>query len=209
MAKSESREDRNRLPPAYAKLQMRTAAEVCALIRPSQAAAELLTPDLTPAAYLNLLIARLLHSDTIRFLGAGLPKREAVWWACTCARMVLAPNAPSAAVAALTAAEAWVRQPTEENRRAAHALAEAAKLNSPASWAAEAVFWSGGSISAPGTPAIAAADTMLPAAVAGAILLAAVQNEPHRAEERYRAFIAAGLDIANGGGGRGGAKGPE
>jgi hypothetical protein len=32
-------------------------------------------------------------------------------------------------------------------------------------------------------------------------LLAAVQHEPERSDDKFRAFIAAGIDIANGGNG--------
>jgi hypothetical protein len=45
-------------------------------------------------------------------------------------------------------------------------------------------------------------ETLTAAAVAGAVCLAAVQQEPERAPEKYRVFIAQGLDIAAGGTGR-------
>ena len=65
-----------------------------------------------------------------------------------------------------------------------------------------AAFWSGGSITAAGAPAVEPSPRLLPAAVSGAVILAAVQNEPQRATERHGRFIDAGIDIAKGGNGR-------
>jgi hypothetical protein len=125
-----------------------------------------------------------------------------VWWACLAARATARPNAPASAEAALAAAEAWVYKPTEENRRAAMALAEAAEFNGPASWAAVGAFWSAGSMAPPEAPVVPPGETLTAAAVTGAVILAAVQQEPEKAEQRYREFLEQGVDIAMGGSGR-------
>lgn len=139
--------------------------------------------------------------DATRFMAHALPKREAVWWACMCARAT-APDAPPPDAEAVTAAEAWVRKPEEDLRRAAMARAEATGFQSPEAWAAVGAFWSGGSMAPPGQPVVPPADHLTGVAVASAVLLAAVRRAPEKAEGTLRRFIDSGLDIAAGGSGR-------
>ena len=54
----------------------------------------------------------------------------------------------------------------------------------------------------PNAPVVPPGDALTGAAVAGAILLAAVQTEPQKAAEKYRRFLDYGIDIAGGGSGR-------
>ncbi|HXP31325.1 MAG TPA: hypothetical protein VN832_09565 [Stellaceae bacterium] len=161
-----------------------------------------LDPALDASANLDLLMKRGLLSDAVRFLAHSLPKREAVWWACLCARDMLPADAAPALLAAVQAAEGWVMAPSEEKRREAMVTAEAAGFRAPASWAAVAAFWSGGSMAPPNAPVVPPGDPLTGAAVAGAILLAAVQTEPQKAFEKYRRFLDYGIDIAGGGSGR-------
>jgi hypothetical protein len=137
----------------------------------------------------------------IRILGHALPAREAVWWACVCARRAPDPATTPADLAALQAADAWVRHPSEEKRRAAMAAAEAAGSRSAEAWAAIGAFWSGGSMAPPNLPEVPPPPELCGTAVASAVLLAAVRHEPEKAAERYPAFMASGRDIAEGGGG--------
>lgn len=153
-----------------------------------------------PAA-LEALSAAGLLTDAARLVAHALPKREAVWWACMCARAT--EPAPAAADAeALAAAETWVRRPEEANRRQAMAKAEAAGFRTPEAWAAIGAFWSGGSMAPEGQPVVPPADHLTGLAVAGAVALAAVRKHPERAEAALRAFLASALDIAGGGAGR-------
>jgi hypothetical protein len=109
---------------------------------------------------------------------------------------------PPEVAAALQAAEAWVFQPTEENRRAAMQKAEIAGFNTPSAWSAVAVFWSGGSMAPPEAPPVPPAERLLATAVTSAVILAAVSAEPQFADRKYRRFLEAGIDIARGGSGR-------
>lgn len=187
---------------ALSKVAAGTAAEICRQVQLGDEAQALLSDGMTPAEFLDLLTKQGHDADAARFLAHALPKREAVWWACLCARASLATDAKPALLDALKAAEAWVYKPVEENRRAAMARAEAVGFESPASWAAVAAFWSGGSMAPPDAPAVPPGEALTGVAVAGAVILAAVQTEPERAAERYRLFLAQGIDIANGGSGR-------
>ncbi len=187
---------------ALVKVRAATAAEVCGLYAPDPAAAALLMIEDTPADFLDRLIGKGLLGDAARFLAFALPRREAVWWACLCARTVLPAAAPARAAAALEAAEAWVYKPVEDNRRAAMACAEAAGFDSPASWAAVAAFWSAGSLAPPGAAEVPPPAHLTGTAVAAAVTMAAVQTEPQRAADKYRQFLDLGIDVAQGGSGR-------
>lgn len=76
--------------------------------------------------------------DEARLFAYALPRREAVWWACMCARAVPDPGLPAADALALEAAERWVRRPDDGNRRAAVAAAEATAHRTAEAWAAQA-----------------------------------------------------------------------
>lgn len=140
--------------------------------------------------------------EAVRLAAHALPKREAVWWACMCARAVPDPEAPEADLKALAAAEAWVRRPDEANRRAAMAAAQATKMQTPEVWAAVGAFWSGGSMAPEGQPVVPPAEHLTGVAVSGAVMLAAVRRKPERAEARFARFLDSARDIAAGGAGR-------
>jgi hypothetical protein len=180
------------------KIAARTAAEVGNQVRLGDAAKALLRNDLVPRAYLDLLVEKELYHDAARFLARALPKREAVWWACVCARQVAGANPPEPVANAIQAASRWVADPSEDNRRAAQTPGEKAQLCTPAGCAAMAAFWSGGSMAPPNVPAVPPADHLAAHAVTGAIILAAVLTEPEKAPEKFRVFLTRGLEVAEG-----------
>lgn len=180
------------------KVAAKTAAEICQRFSLGEAAQRLLRDDLTPRQFLDLLIQQQHYIDAVRLLAYGLPKQEAVWWACLCARSVAGPNLPPKVAAALQAAEQWAGDPSEGHRRAALPAAEAAELATPAGSAAAAAFWSGGSLGPPNVPVIPPGEYLTAHGVAGAVMLAAVQSEPAKAAEKYRRFVELGIDVANG-----------
>jgi hypothetical protein len=183
------------------KIGARTAEEVCRSL-PAGGLALSPQPGASPGAFLEQLISGAKFNEAVHFLAFALPKREAVWWACLCARSVLGDPAPPPVLAAVEAAEAWVYRPTDETRRNAMARAQAAKFDSPGAWAAVGAFWSGGSIAPPDLPAVPPAPHLTGVAVAGAITLAAVQTEPALADQKRQRYIEFAIDIANGGSGR-------
>jgi hypothetical protein len=183
------------------KISTARATEVCALA--AAGGFKLSAPEgASPAEYLNVLISGKKLEQAIQFFAFALPPREAVWWTCICARTVFPEPPPKPLLDAVDAAEAWVRKPTEELRRAAMARAQATDFQSPATWAAVAAFWSGGSLAPADLPAVPAPPHLLGVAVAGAVTLAAVQTEPQRADQKRAHYLASAIDIANGGNGR-------
>lgn len=98
-----------------------------------------------PLTFARRLAAGETPEEAITFCAYLLPRREAVWWACRCVR-ALVPQPAGEEAAALAAAEDWVREPEDGRRRAALALGSAGDHGRPATWAALAAAWSGGSL---------------------------------------------------------------
>lgn len=159
-----------------------------------------LRPDMAPLAAVQLLLVAGEAPEALKLLARLLPKRYAVAWLCQCAR-----DQPLAiedkAGAAL--AEAWVREPSEENRRAALEFASAGEYRSLGAWIAAAAGWSGGSL-APATQEVAVppAEHLTARAVVAAINLMAAQDIEQFAERRT-AFIERAMVLLNTGGAAG------
>jgi hypothetical protein len=187
------------------KLRFAKAAEAVAGLNLTDEAKPFLKAgaNAAPAGLIGALLAAELQVDAIRVLAMALPRREAAWWACLAARDALpASENPAGDAAALTAAETWVFKPTEENRRACFAPAQALGFATAASYAGLAVFWSGGSLAPPDAPVvIPPGDALTGTAAAAAVLLAAAR-EPAAIKLHYKRALAQGVDIANGGDGR-------
>jgi hypothetical protein len=181
------------------KITIAAAAEVAARFEASDEGKALLKPGMKPVEYLAALTEAGHWTDAIRFLAFALPRREGVWWACLAARTV----APPAHIASIEAAEEWVYRPSDESRRNAFAVAEKIGFDSPAAYAALGAYWAEGSLAPPGAPEVPPDPALSPTAVSSAVLLAAVVKEPHKAEAKHKAFMASGIDIANGGNGSG------
>jgi hypothetical protein len=141
-------------------------------------------------------------NEAAKLMAHALPRREAVWWACMCARHTAPPELPAADHAAVEAAEQWVRQQTDEARREAFDHAQQAGFGTPEAWAAVAAFWCGDSMSPLGQPKTPPAPHLAGTAVSGCVVLAAVRRFPERREDRLRRFLGSGRDIAAGGAGR-------
>ncbi|SIO61744.1 hypothetical protein SAMN05444166_6843 [Singulisphaera sp. GP187] len=175
-----------------------TPRELCQTIELSAASRELLRNEPTAKQFLSLLVEKQEFPDAARFWAHALPKREAVWWACVCARIVMAEGAPLPQHAALEAAEAWCTDPTEENRRKTMPASDAAGLGTPAGCAAAAAFWSGGSLAPPDVPVVPPGEELTAHGVAGSVMLAAVRSEPEKAPEKYKRFFERGVGVAEG-----------
>jgi hypothetical protein len=164
----------------------------------SDEAKALLGDGLKCRAYLDLLIDKQHLTDAAKFLANALPKREAVWWACLCARAAYGPTPAANLAEALQAAEKWAADPSEANRRAAEKAAVAADYGTPAGCAAVAAFWSGGSLGPPDVHAIPPKEHLTAHGVASAVMLAVVAKEPHKSAEKYKQFLKVGIDVGDG-----------
>jgi|SRR5579859_6761484 len=166
------------------------------VFEPGEQATSLLRNGITGQEYIERLLEQKLFPDAVRFIACLLPKRQAVFWACQCAKRFYGGSSPPEEAAALAAALKWVAEPNDENRRAAMPAAQAAGLDKPAGCAALGAFFSGGSMAPPNVTAVPPGEFLTAKAVAGAVVLAVVAKEPERAQEKFRAVLAEGLEIA-------------
>ncbi|MGQ3674529.1 DUF6931 family protein [Xanthobacter sp. TB0139] len=184
------------------KLRFALADHLCTLIEPSDEVKALLRPGLSAVDMIRALAENGLTTEAIRYLALGLPRREAVWWACAARRHLLPQELPEPEAQAWQSVERWVYEPTEENRQAAYPCAEALKFETAAGYAALAVFWSGGSLAPPEAPAVVPPGDGLTACAAGAsLILCCVPGEAKNIATRHEAVLAMGVDIGNGGSG--------
>src|SRR4051812_18076716 len=172
----------------------RTAAEICGRFPLGLRARRLLKGGMKPGQYLTLLVENKLYADAIRYMAHSLLNREAVWWACLCARSQAdaLEALPPGQRRSLGAAVRWVLEPTEANRQEAGRSAEAAGTKTPAGAAARAASFALGQAHAPG-PGAMPPDPVLSARMAAAGVLLAANSSA-----RLRRFITLGLDIAYG-----------
>ena len=177
--------------PSGTPVTEQLAAEVVRLFPLSAEARQLLQDQHRLLPYLRLLVEKRLYDDGVRLLPHALPKREAVWWACQCARSAVGE-------AALKAAEQWAIDPNEANRRAAYEAAERVGFGTPGGCAALAAFFSGGSIGPAHVAAIPPDPLLTAQMVVNALLLAAVASEPAQAPERYDEYLKQGIALASG-----------
>ena len=139
--------------------------------------------------------------EAAKLTAHALPKREAVWWACMCARHT-APLDVLPLAELCAAAETWVRKQTDESRRAAFEMAQTLGLDTPEAWAAVGAFWAGDSMAPLGQPKVPPALHLTGTAIAGSVNLAAVRGDPLRRDARLARFLDSARDIAAGGAGR-------
>ncbi|WP_404361247.1 DUF6931 family protein [Methylotuvimicrobium sp. KM1] len=184
------------------KIKQEKAAEISGLFELSELGQSLLTQEGTPAEFIEKLIQEECFTDCINFIAYGLPKREATWWACLCARSCQSTQTNPKDAKAVELAEAWVYKPIQENAKAAFTAAEATAFKTAAGWAATAAFWSGDNLSPLDGNIVPPAPDLTAKAVAGAIMLAASQDGAAQVKNRKQTFIRQGIDIANGGDGR-------
>jgi len=175
-----------------------TASELCESLKLGEAARELLSDGQTAVEFYDALTGAALWQDAVRFLAAWLPKPKAVWWGCEGLLSVGEARLTPAQRSVLEAAQGWVLDPTDENRRATRSAAKAIKSRTPAGWLGMATFWADGSIGPPGTN-VPAQPHLTAHAVAGAINTAAAWAPPADATrqkllEQGRALVDA--DIA-------------
>jgi hypothetical protein len=174
------------------------AAVAAAIPTLSDEAKAVLKPEHSPKQYLDALAkAGHLH-DAVRVMAFTLNRREAIWWALQCVRKVPALATPEKAAAALAAAEAWAEDPTDDKRRLAFAAGEAAPFETAAGCVALAAFFIEGSLSPAHLQPVPAPSHSGPAAASTAVVLAAVTTEPEKADEKYKAFLALGHEVAAG-----------
>ncbi|OUS35088.1 hypothetical protein A9Q94_14075 [Rhodobacterales bacterium 56_14_T64] len=138
--------------------------------------------------------------DLLRLLAILLPPRERVWWACMAARDYIGPRSDKDPPS-LTASEAWVYEPSEDNRDAARISLDNAYVDDDTVNCALAVLYSDGTLG-PGElkqyPAPAGASET----AAFAMNMVALSELSDKFEEHGRILVERALNIGRGGNGQ-------
>ncbi|HEY8506467.1 MAG TPA: hypothetical protein VIL46_17930 [Gemmataceae bacterium] len=176
----------------------RTPQDICAEFELSEAAAALLKPGQTPEEFFDALLGASLFGDGIAFIARLLPKKQAVWWGCLCVWGAERHASKAPVEAALGAIVRWLREPTEENRRAVGDAAREAGPTSAAGMLASAAFLSEGSMSLPGQPEVLPKPHYTGKLVAAAVLAASRKGGAARIPARQREFLALAVEVYRG-----------
>jgi hypothetical protein len=180
------------------KIKAATAAEVCAHFTLEKEPRALLRDGMAPREFLAALISGKQPLAGIDFIAHALAARDAIWWGCLCVQHACGSDLSVPDKAACKAAVRWVLQPTEENRTAADAPADAAGPASPAGGLASAAFQTGGNIAPPKVPPVSPGPFDPAKAVARAIKIASTKAEPARIVDTQRLYLELGIGIAEG-----------
>lgn len=181
------------------KLTTNNIGDILAHFDLSDEADEIIDESMTMTQSLALLTEHNRWDDAIKVLAHSLPKREAVWWSCLCAKQSLGDKPAQDCLSSISVAEQWAITPTEDNRESARQWSLKTDQKTAASWAATAAFWSEGSMTEPGEAEIPPPPYLYAHAVSGAVTLAAFQPDPELAEEKLQRFVRQGIDLAQGG----------
>ncbi|MBV9566289.1 MAG: hypothetical protein JOY90_38475 [Bradyrhizobium sp.] len=148
--------------------------------------------DESPVPFLRKLAAEGKPEDAVAVCAYLLPRREAVWWGCASARTLLGDKLQDDA-AALAAAEAWVREPTDENRRAALDTGTKAASKEPLTWLALAAGWSSGTFASTPFPVPA---YMTSRAVRISLLISIRRAASDARPKLLQSCLARGIELA-------------
>jgi len=180
------------------KIETAMAAEICAHFDLQDDAKPLLRDGMNPYDFVTALIEKQQYVDAVRFMAHALPARDGIWWGCLCLQHAFGNDLTPPDRAAATVAARWVMQPTEENRTAAKAPADAAPPPSGAGALAMAVFQSGGNVAPPGLPLMLPAPFAAAKSIALAVTLASIKTEPVRIARMQRSYVELAIEVAKG-----------
>ena len=151
--------------------------------------------DQTPIDFLKALASDGKIAEAVTFCAYLLPRREAVWWACGCVRMLLGDIAKDQA-AGLLAAEAWVYQPDDEHRLAALDIGVKGDSKDALTWLALAAGWSGGFLKSSRNRQDPVPPYMTARAARIAVLFSASKKGGAERLEQLQTCIAEGIKLA-------------
>jgi hypothetical protein len=172
-----------------------TTAEIAEVAKLSDEAKALLSDDLSPSKYVDLLESKKLFKDAIFFLVYGLPILIGVRWAGRCCRELLTPEQLEKSKDSLEAAEAWSKSPDDETRRAAQTAAQKDGIKTAPDLLAMGVFFSGGSVVPPKAPETPPPPYVAQKMTANAIQIAVMTNTPEKAAERFQKALQISREI--------------
>jgi len=185
----------------WEKVVAKKAIEVVASSDLEPDSAGFLTPEVSPEQLIRKLSTARQWPDAVKVMTRSLPEREAVWWACVCARQMVNLAENENEMAALEAAEKWVFKPNDSNRRIAF---ETAEENSPplaGTLTALGVGLSDGTIPAPENQFVEIDSRVFSQTLVAAVMLSVGEHKGEQLHDQFSLLLNRGEDIANGGNG--------
>src|SRR5208282_6071867 len=177
------------------RLRFNTARQVFDAFPKVTAEIDLRPAEEPPLDFARRLVARAHRFDAVVYTACLLPRREAVWWGCQCVRALHGNRTDDA----LLAAEAWVREPEETQRRAALEIAASSDTGFATTWLALAAGQSGGSIAPEGAHPVAPPPHATALDVKAGVILAIAQTPSLGPSAWTSACVEAGIRFAEGG----------
>lgn len=153
--------------------------------------------DATPLDFLLGLIDSKTPEDAIGFCAYLLPKREAVWWGCSCVRG-LASDEQRAQIEqnrAFMAAETWVRDPQQTRRVEAMRIGLVGARSDACSWLALGAAWSGGDMADNPQAPVMAPPHLTAKAIRAAVLIALARNATQERRAKLSICIDHGVKL--------------
>ena len=181
------------------KIPQQKATEILVRYQQEPDFKKAIDPDLTPVALIEQLYQNEQWQEVVVFLCHSLFAKETIWWGYRCVSTIK-ETLPLDEQKSLPVIYQWLTDSTEAHRRLAELEVKKRGLDNAIGWLAQAVFWSGGSITPLNGPESPAPPYLYSHAVAGAICLATLLPDGQNGEQRYKQFIDLGLTIAAGGG---------
>jgi hypothetical protein len=159
--------------------------------------------NVSPTDHLVRLAGAENPNAAIIFAALALPKREAVWWGCIALRGMgsMMGGLDDRAREGLRLAEAWVRNPEEDERRAAGRYAESQYFEGAGAWIAFAAFTTSGSLAPAGLQAVPPSPEISGKCVAMAVMQATNAPDARRRLENLRVALDSARDFVAGGDG--------
>jgi hypothetical protein len=153
-----------------------------------------LQPDMQEKTAVQTLLDAGETQDGLKLLARLLPKPYAVAWLCQCARDEPLDVEDKAGA---SLAEAWLRDPSEDRRRAAFEFSNAGGYKTLGTWLAAAAGWSGGSLAPASqeTPVPPAEHLTACAVVAAVNMMASLV--PDQFSVRRKAYISRAMALLN------------
>ncbi|MEE4217157.1 MAG: hypothetical protein V2I48_06075 [Xanthomonadales bacterium] len=177
-------------------------ADLLSAERLSEGARVHYSPDTRPDELIFKLCDDGFWQDAITVASCTLPPREAVWWACVCARKMASIAENPAEMLALESAETWVYKPSEDHRKKAFEFAQASDPCRAGGLCAFAATFNDCKIPLVDGSEVELDKGVFSGMVSGAVMMAASDAGPEQVFKRFKRFIESAGDIANGGGGR-------
>ena len=182
----------------FVKVTVATAAEICSRFVLKNEVRPLLCEGMGTTEFVEVLLTNKQYVTGIDFMAHALQVREAVWWGCLCFQHACGDSLSPLERNACIATVQWVLEPTEENRAATRAPAEAATSASPTGQLAMAVNQAGENLAPSNPPPVPPAPFAPAKAVAKAVKLVSTRANPAKAVDTYRLFLELGIGVAEG-----------